>query len=159
MSGKRGRQILKAAVALVLIGVLVCGSALAAGMSAKVFSPSMAIYNKKGGTRFAALRRGTSFTVTAISGDWAKISYKGHSGYAKLKDIVFDSRVKAVTTRASSIKFVTKSSYKKGTYYTGTLAKGVTIYLAGMSGDSYLFFNKNGNAVGVVSKSAVRVEQ
>lgn len=155
MSGKRRRRILKAVVAMVLIGALVCGSALAAGKSAKVFSSSMSIYNKKDGTRIAALKRGTSFSVTSISGNWAKISYKGKTGYAKLKDIVFDKRIKVVTTRATSIRFITKASYKKGTYYTGTLAKGVTIYLAGVNGDNYLFFNKDESAVGLISKSAV----
>lgn len=156
MSGKRGRRILKAIVAMMLIGVLVCGSALAAGRSAKVFSASMGIYNKKNGVRIAALKRGTSFTVTSVSGSWAKISYKGNTGYAKLKDIMFTKKVKAVTKRSTSIKFITKASYKKGSYYTGTLAKGVTIYLVGVNGSKYLFLNKDGSAVGLISKSAVR---
>ena len=151
----RRMRYLKAVVAMVLIAAMLCGSAMAASRDAKVFSPSMKVYNKNRQT-IASLSRGTSFTVTKISGNWAKISYGGKTGYAQMKDIVFNKRVKAVSTKETSIKFVTKSSYKKGTYYTGTLAKGVTLYIAGVKGDYYLFYNESGSAMGYVKKSAVR---
>ena len=152
----RKAKILKAMLAMALILAMLCGSAMAA-RSAKVFSSSMAIYNSKStNNQIGSLSHGTSFSVTGISGSWAKISYKGTTGYAKMSDIIFKNRVKAVTTKSSSIKFITKKSYKNNKYYTGTLAAGVTIYVVGAHGGNYLFYDKTGKALGYVSKSAVR---
>lgn len=152
----KGSTKLKALVAVILIVTLLCGSgALAASYGAKVFSASMNVYNSSG-TRIGVLGRGTSITVTSISGSRVKISYRGHTGYAKLGDVVFNQRAAAVTTKASSITFLTKSSYRKHKYYTGRLAAGVTIYLAGSRGGNYIFFDKSGNTMGVISKSVVQ---
>ena len=153
----RKKNYFKAVIAAVLIAAMLCGSALASSYGAKVFSSSMSVYRTESTrSKIGALGRGTSFTVTSISGDWAKISYKGQTGYAKLSNIVFNKHVKAVTTNASSIRFVTKKSYRTGTYYTGTLSAGVTIYLAGINGSYYLFYDESGSAMGYVKKSAVR---
>ena len=145
----------KAAIAVVMIAVMLCGSAMAATMGAKVLMPSMAVYNS-GKQQIGTLRQGTSFSVTAISGDWARISYRGYTGYAQLKDIVFDSRIKAVSTKSTQIRFITKSSYKRSIYYTGTLAAGVTLYVAGINGSDFLFFDESGSVMGYVAKSAMR---
>lgn len=144
-----------ALVAAVLVAAMLCGSALAASYGAKALSASTVVYNAKNGTRVGTLKRGTSFTVTAISDGWTRISYKGHTGYVKLKDVVFNKHIKAVSNRSVSIKFITRESYKKGNYYTGTLAAGVELYLAGIRGDSYIFFDRTGDTMGMVSKSAV----
>lgn len=152
----RKRKWIRALVALTLVAAMLCGSAMAASLGAKVYSSYMTVYNSKSGSRIGALGRGTSIQVTGVSGSWARISYKGRTGYAKLSDIVFNGRIKAVTTKSSSIRFMTKSSYKKGIYYTGTLAAGVTLYVAGIHGDNLLFFDASGNTMGYVKKSAVR---
>ena len=151
----RGMKYLKALIAAVLLVVMICGSAMAANMGAKVLAPSMAVYNSDK-QQVATLNRGTSFTVTATSGDWARISYRGYTGYAMLKDIVFNSHIKAVSTQSTKIRFITKESYKRNVYYTGTLAAGVTLYVAGINGDNFLFYDESGNVMGYVSKSAVR---
>ena len=153
----RKMKYLKAVAAAVLIAAMLCGSAMAASMGAKVFSSSMPVYKSNSTrTRIGTLSKGTSFKVTKISGDWARISYKGKTGYAKMSDIVFNKRYKAVSTKSTPIRFMTKKSYKKHTYYTGTLSAGVTLYVAGVHGDYYLFYDKSGSTVGLVRKSAVR---
>ena len=147
----------KALVAAVLIAALLCGSAMAASRSAKVFSSSMSVYKTKSTrSKIGTLGRGASIKVTSTSGKWARISYKGRSGYAKLSDIAFNSRVKMVTNKSSKIRFMTKKSYRNNKYYTGTLAAGVTVYVAGISGSEYLFYDETGRTVGYVRKSAVR---
>ena len=151
----RGMKYLKAMIAAVLLVVMLCGSAMAADMGAKVLMPSMAVYNSSQ-QQIGTLKQGTSFTVTAMSGDWAQISYRGNTGYAKLKDIVFDARLKGVSTTSTQISFVTKDSYRRGVYYTGTLSAGVTLYVAGINGDQFLFFDESGNVMGYVAKSALR---
>ena len=153
----RMRKYMKAVAAMVLIAAMLCGSALAASMGAKVFSTSMSVYSSNSTrNKIGTLKRGTSFTVTKVSGSWAKISYKGRTGYAKMKDIVFNKHVKAVSTKSTPIRFLTKSSYKKNTYYTGTLSSGVTLYVAGVNGSYYLFYDESGKVMGYVKKSAVR---
>ena len=151
----RKMKCLKALAAALLIAAMLCGSALAASMGAKVVSPSMAVYNSRK-QQVGTLSMGTSLKVTAYSGKWAKISYKGNKYYAKLKDIAFDDRIKAVSIKSTPIQFVTKSSYKRNVYYTATLSAGVTLYVAGISGSNFLFFDESGTVMGYVSKSAVR---
>lgn len=150
-------KMIKAVIAAALIATLLCGSALAASYGAKVLVSSMTVYGKSGSQVVAlgSLSQGTSFSVTAVSGDWARISYKGHTGYAKLDDIVFNKHVKGVTTRDTEIRFVTRASYKEGVYYRATLAAGTTVYVAGKNGDDYLVYNASGSALGYVSASAV----
>ena len=65
-------------------------------------------------------------------------------------------RIKAVTTKSSSIKFITRKSYKKGIYYTGTLAANVKVYVIGAKGRYYLVRNASGSAYAYVPKSALR---
>lgn len=152
------KKILMAAVAAMLIAVMLCGSALAASAGAKVLTSTMKVYSSvdDNGKVVDTLRRGTSVKVMSISEGTAHISYNGKTGYAPLKNIVFDKHIKAVTTTSTPIRFVTKKSYKKGTYYTGTLKAGVTLYVAGIRDDYYLIYNEAGSALGYVAKSAVK---
>lgn len=148
---------LRMILALALVAALLCGSAMAASYGAKVLMPTMDVYGKSGSetVKLGELKQGTSITVTAVSGDWARISYKNRTLYAKLEDIIFNKRVKAVSTRSTSIKFVTKESYRESTYYSATLAAGTTVYVVGKKGDSYLVSNASRSALGYVSASAL----
>jgi len=148
------RKMFKSAVCMVLIAVMLSSGALAA-YSAKVLYPTMKVYNS-GKQVVDTLKQGKSIKVTDISGDWAKISYNGNTGYAKMKDIIFNKRIKAVSTKATSIRFVTKKSYKEGTYYKATLAKDVTVYVVGLNGSQALIENEDGTALGYVKLSALR---
>lgn len=151
------RKMMKAVLALTLIAVMLCGSALAATYGAKVLVGSMPVYGYSGGSKVAlgALGRGTSFKVKAISGEWAMISYKGKTGYAKLEDMIFNSSIKAVSKRDCAIKFVTKSSYGQNTYYTATLAANTPVYVVGKDGSNALIANANRTALGYVKFSAL----
>ena len=142
---------------LALAVALLCGSALASGYGAKVLVPSMTVYGNSDGSAVAlgALKQGTSITVKAVSGDWARISYKGRTVYAKLDDIVFNKHVKAVANRDTSIKFVTKESYAQNTYYSATLTAGTTVYVVGKNGDQLLVTNASDSALGYVDASAL----
>ncbi len=136
---------------------LLCGSAMASGYGAKVLVPSMAVYGNSDGSavQLGALKQGTSITVKAVSGDWARISYKGRTLYARLDDIIFNKHVKAVANRDTSIKFVTKQSYSQNTYYSATLAAGTTLYVVGKNGDQLLVTNGSDSALGYVAASAL----
>ena len=149
------RKFLKAALAMMMIAVMLCSGALAATYGAKTLMPSTTVYNSSK-NKVGTLKQGTSIQVTSMSGDWARISYKGNTYYAKLKDIIFNSRIKAVSTKDTSIRFVTKESYKKNTYYKGTLSAGVTMYVVGLNGSELLVTNDSGSILGYVKRSAVK---
>lgn len=151
------RKMMKALLALTLIAAMLCGSALAAGYGAKVLSDSMPVYGYSDGSKvkLGALDQGTSFKVTDISGDWAKISYKGKTGYARLENIIFDGKIKAISNRDAAFKFVTKASYAKNTYYTATLAANTIVYVVGKDGDNALITNADRTALGYVKLSAL----
>ena len=149
------RKIFKSIVVLALVAVMLCSSALAASYGAKVLTNTMTVYNSSKQAA-GALVRGTSIKVTGISGNWAKISYNGKTGYAKLSNIIFNKKVPAVATRDTGIRFVTRASWNKNQYYSATLAAGSTIYVVGKNGDEALVSNASGSAVGYVKLSALR---
>ena len=74
------RKIIKTVLALALILATLCSSALAASYGAKVLVNNMSVYNSEKEVA-GSLDQGTSIKVTAMSGDWVRISYKGKTGY------------------------------------------------------------------------------
>lgn len=148
------RKIFKSVAVLALVVVMLCSSALAASYGAKVLVPSMGVYNANQ-TLVGSLGQGTSIKVTAVSGNWARISYKGNTGYAKLDDIIFNSRIKAVANKDTAIRFVTRESYGENTYYKATLAAGTGVYVVGKNGSYALISNASGSALGYVKASAL----
>lgn len=164
----RKMKYLKALAAAMLIAAMLCGGALAASYSAVVTASSAKVYNSVDDSIkvIGHLPRGTSIKVLGTSEGIAQFSYKGKKGFIALADISKDSaaksvsksgkRIKAITTKSSSIKFITKKSYKKGTYYTATLAAGVTVYVVGARGNYYMALNPSGSALALIPKSALR---
>lgn len=148
------RKIFKSIVVLVLVAVLFCTPAMAASYGAKVLTNTMTVYNSSKQPA-GALIRGTSIKVKAVSGNWAKISYNGKTGYAKLSNIIFNKKVPAVATRDTAIRFVTRASWNRNQYYSATLAAGSTIYVVGKKGNEALVSNGSGSAIGYVKLSAL----
>ena len=148
------RKMFKSIVVLALIAALLCSSAMAAGYGAKVLSNTMTVYNSNKQPA-GALVQGTSFTVTAVSGNWAKISYKGRTGYANLANIIFNNKVAAVANKDTGINFVTRASYANNQYYSATLSAGTTVYVAGKKGNYALITNAAGSAIGYVKLNAL----
>lgn len=149
------KKAVKMIIAVVVLTALLGGSALAASYGAQVLMPSMKVYGLSGSKKvvLGQLKQGTDFTVTEISGDWARISYKGKTGYAKLEDIIFDDSIKAVASEDTTIKFVTRESYSESKYYKATLAAGTTVYVVGKKGSYALVSNASGSALGYVKAS------
>lgn len=148
------RNILKKIVILALVIAALCSCAQAASYDAQVLSRTMLVYN--GNKQVAgALKQKTDITVTAISGDWARIRYDGRTGYAKLKDIIFDDEISAVVQKETSIRFVTRKSFSQNTYYSATILPGTEVYVAGFNGREVLVTNGDGSALGYVSRSAL----
>ena len=147
------RRMLIALLMLALLG----GSALAASYGAQVLPSSMPIYAAKStsSAKLGSLSQGTSFTVTSITGDWARISYKNRTGYARMRHILFDKHISAVAVKDTKLTFWTKTSQKRGVHYRATLAAGTKVYVVGMAEGRLLVTNASDSALGYVSASAL----
>ena len=147
------RRMLIALLMLALLG----GSALAASYGAQVLPSSMPIYAAKStsSAKLGSLSQGTSFTVTSITGDWARISYKNRTGYARMRHILFDKHISAVAVKDTKLTFWTKTSQKRGVHYRATLAAGTKVYVVGMAEGRLLITNDTDSALGYVSASAL----
>ena len=147
------RRMLIALLMLALLG----GSALAASYGAQVLPSSMPIYAAKStsSAKLGSLSQGTRFTVTSITGDWARISYKNRTGYARMRHILFDKHISAVAVKDTKLTFWTKTSQKRGVHYRATLAAGTKVYVVGMAEGRLLVTNDTDSALGYVSASAL----
>ena len=143
-------------IALLMLALL-GGSALAASYGAQVLPSSMPIYAAKStsSAKLGSLSQGTSFTVTSITGDWARISYKNRTGYARMRHILFDKHISAVAVKDTKLTFWTKTSQKRGVHYRATLAAGTKVYVVGMAEGRLLVTNDTDSALGYVSASAL----
>ena len=151
---RRGlRRLCAALVLLAMLG----GSALAASYGARVLPSSMPVYASASTSadQLGSLSKGTRFTVTAISGDWARISYKNRTGYARMRHILFDKHISAVAVKDTKLTFWTKDSRKRGVHYRATLAAGTKVYVVGMAEGRLLVTNDTDSALGYVSASAL----
>lgn len=135
----------KRLLACLMILAMLPLAALAEEYQAKVTASKMNIYstNRVGNNFFlGSLAKGVEFTVTATSGDWARISYQGRMGFAKLsdmekmggtsagiKEVDYDVEVKSSTMKVYS------TNVASNTYLIGTLAKGTKLKVTAMSGD------------------------
>lgn len=142
--------IARRAAALLIALIMICGTSFAASMKATVFSDKMNVYKKASTSskKLGSLKEGTAFTITDYNTTWAKIYYKGYTGYAKLEDVELVNRIKAYTTTdVTMYKYGSASSKKLGTVKRGTLA-----YVAGRDGDYFMVQNKSGSVCGYIHK-------
>ena len=153
-------KMFKRIVAAVMIVTMLCGGAMAATHKANVITKSMKVYAKPSLSLepIGSLKQGTAFKVLAVSdtGNWAKISYKGRTGYALMKNILFAKRVKAVVTKDTTMRFVTKVSYQNKQAFEAALLKGTPVYVVGHFKGELLVENADGDVLGVVNMKHVK---
>ncbi len=150
------KYIQKISLTILLVFVLLSVAQTAsAAYSAKVLTSEMDVYLTPDLNAGAAgqLMQGTSFDVHAINGEWAYISYRGHTGYAEMKSIMFDQAIVGHTVRATKLLFITHESYDRRVSYRGTLAAGTRIYVRGMSHGLLLITNADGTILGFVAQA------
>lgn len=134
-------------VVLTLVLLMFASSALAA-IKATVYPDSMTVYTKPSTSsrKMGALPEGTQFYITDYNSTWARIYYKGYTGYILLKDAELVSRIKGYTTADVPLyRYASASSRKLGTVPLGTLA-----YVSGRSGSYFRVQNKSGSITGYI---------
>ena len=122
-----------------LVLLLVGAPALAASVGVKANTATR--FYKSASTQSASvpLAKGTSLTMTASSGSWAKVTYKGVTGYVPLKHL--DSR-----TRYGA--YVNRNTYVYASASTSAARKAVKVntkvYVIGKSGNYARVQNASG---------------
>lgn len=145
---------LKALLALTLALILAFGAsvdAFAESYKASVYASVMNVYSKASASekyKIGELKKGTSFTVTQTSGDWAKISYDGKKGYARIADMK-NSEKKTMYIKSDCKMYKTASS---GGSVVRSYSASTKVYMVGKSGDYYLIDDGNGHT-GYIRKS------
>lgn len=141
------RTLLRAFLCICMVLILCVSPALAAGYSAKINNSGAKIYSSSG--KSGSLPKGTGVTVTSIANGWAKISYKGATGFVKLQYLTATNGLTGyAATNAALYKGASSSSGK-----IGTIPKGAKLSVVGVSGGYYQV--TNGSIYGYVAKSCV----
>ena len=130
-----------------LLSILLIAVLLTAGMipsafasvPAKVKSSSARVY-KSASTKAASVKvpKNLSVSITAISGSWARVTYKGNTAYMPLSWLTPTEKTTAYTTGTTTVY---NSSLKK----MSTISMGTSVYMLGTIGDYYLVMNKSGS--------------
>ena len=141
------RRICAILVVMLLLAAL-APAAMAASYSAKINSSSCKVY-KAPSTSSRVLCSGVKnlgVTITGYSNGWARIRYRGYTGYVKSEYLTLSHRITAYTAKSAPVyKRASDSSGKLGTLNTGS-----TVYIVGMSNGFYRIQNRSGSATGYI---------
>ena len=148
----RMKGILPRVFAALLILTLLTPAAFAS-FKANVYTSSMKVYKSASSSskKLGTLPSKTEVTVLSYSKGWAKIQYKGKTGYAQIKNMASQKRMKAYAKKSAAVYKSASSSSKK----LGTVSTGTTLYVVGMSGSYYLVQNSSGKTSGYIKTSYV----
>lgn len=141
---------LKRVLVLVCVLMMVAGSALAS-FDAYVFPGTMKIYDTPN-HQIGVLPMGTRVTVEAVSGNWSLINWNGHRGFARSEDMMAVNSIRSTTNRETTIYYITPDNF---TPRTGTLPRGVDVYVRGFRDGMTLVSNADFTVLGYISSSNV----
>ena len=136
------------AILAVVLLVACAPAALATSYSARINSSACKVY-KSASTSSKVLCsdvKDLNVSITGYSGDWAKIEYKGYTGYVKCEYLTLRSRLTAYTAKSTPVYKRASSSSSK----LGTLGTGSTVYVVGMDDGYYRIQNRSGSVTGYV---------
>ena len=149
-------------VLLSLFLVSMLNPAMAQSAAAKVSSSSAKIYKTAStSAKSAKIGKGTSVTVKAVSGKWAKVKVNGKTGYMPVKYLKAASS--SSKSSSSSTKRYTAYASRKTYVYSKasssasrrSVAANTKLYVVGKSGSYYKVQNSSGSATGYIKASCV----
>lgn len=147
----------KRTIAVILLLMFLPVAALA-DYSAVVTASKMKVYstNKVNDKYYLGyLKKNIEFTVVATSGNWARITYQGRTGYAQLKDMK-----KKAATQTKQLAYTNQMTklYQKASSSSkvlNTLTADYPVYITGTSGSYYLVTNYDGKGSGYIKKTCL----
>lgn len=146
----RARQFLRVALLTALAMLLAWSSAFADSISVKLNATTKIYQSASTSARSIKAPRNLKVTLKGYSDGWGKISYKGHTGYVKLRYLDRVDPVKAYVTESATI-------YKdaEGSKKLGAVSAGATVYVVGVDGGYVRVTDKSGNKVGYIKASVL----
>ncbi len=147
---KRAKRMLRAVLAIMLAVLLAGTSAFADSIAVKLNASAKIYQSASGSARYIKAPKSLKVTLKACSEGWGQVSYKGHTGYVKLKFLDRVSPVKAYVTEGATI-------YKDadGTKKLGAVNAGSTVYVVGVDGSYVRVTDKSGEKVGYIKGSVL----
>lgn len=137
-------RVLRVALACVLMAALMASGALAASYSARVNANTKVYRAPQKSSATTKAPKNMKVTLTASSGGWGKITYKGKTGYIPMRYLTLTDPIKAYVVVKSTV-------YKKpGANKLGTLKVGQGVYVIGINGKYARLSNKSGAVLGYV---------
>lgn len=152
-------------VLLSLFVISMLAPAMAQSAAAKVSSSSAKIYKTAStSAKSAKIGKGTSVTVKAVSGKWAKVKVNGKTGYMPVKYLkaASSSSSKSKSSSSSTKRYTAYASRKTYVYSKASssasrrsVAVNTKLYVVGKSGSYYKVQNSSGSATGYIKASCV----
>ena len=133
---------------LMMALLMLCPAASAASFKAKINSSSARVYKSMSASSASVKGlKNLTVTVTSSKNGWAKVKYKGHTGYIQTKHLNLTNRIRAYTSRAANV-------YRSaGSSRMGTLKKGATVYVVGVNGSYSRIQNASRSVTGYIRTS------
>ena len=140
------KRFLTALMAMVLL-CSACAPAALASFKAKI-NTNTKVYSvpSTSAKRSVKVPKGLTVTVTATSGNWARVKYKGNTAYMPITYLNLVNRLTAYTAKSTPVYKKASSSSSK----MGTLSIGTAVYVVGKSGGYYRVQNSSGSVTGYV---------
>ena len=141
---------MRAALIVALAALLVGTSALADSVSVKLNAAAKVYQSASSSARYIKAPKGLKVTLKAYAGGWGRISYKGYTGYVKLKYL---DRVKPLKAYAAKSAAVYKDA--GGSRKLTTIPAGTLVYAIGVDGSYVRVMDKSGTRKGYIKADAL----
>ena len=154
---RNSRHIAIRVLCFLMLSLFFCSGALAS-RTAYVSCSALNVRKSASATskKLGALPQGTKVKVLSVSGSWAKISYKGHTGYAATQYLSSSKSTSASGKRIKAYVTAQTGVYRyasTGSTRLGTAGKGRAVYVVGKSGSFYKVQNASGSRTGYILSS------
>lgn len=142
---RRLHKWLCATLALLLAVAPLC-PAMAMSVAVEVNSSSAKVYRSPStSSASVSVKKGTSLTLSDISGDWAKVKRSGNTGYMEVKYLNSKVRYKAYVNKKTYVYKSPSSSSARA-----TVAVNTVVYVVGKSGSYYRIENSSGRVTAYI---------
>ena len=148
--GQHFRCGLRAALAVLMLTVLLCGEAMAASIPCYINTDTKVYNTPSTSARYSLnVPEDMSVTLKSFNDSWAMVSREGVNAYIPLKYLTLKERMTGYTTKSASLYKSATSSSKK----LCTLPAGTAVYINGRNGSYFRVQNEEGSVTGYVKIS------
>lgn len=143
-------------ISVMMIALLCMNTGALAAFQARINSSSAKVYTVPSASgKYVSGGKGITVSVTGYSGAWARISYRGNTGYTQVKNLDLVNRMKAYTGKSTPVYKQASSSSSK----MGTLPIGTGVYVVGKSGGYYRIQNASASVTGYVASGNLTTKE